>query len=175
MAFQKKHRKKRNFSAIEMFNKSMKTQILSLLTLSACLATPLHAADSKHTAKYIITNSAEYEGKEVSLDVAFLRPVHWKSPNSEISFFRASTKERGGKEGGFILVAIRAADSEKFSRKYGLNESRRDTDTLKGVLRSARARGAKRGNGVWVLDTTGRLQDLLKDGKFELPDEKEDK
>ena len=159
-----------------MFNQLMKTQILSLLTLSACLASPLYAADSKHTAKYILNNSAQYEGKEVSLDVAFLELVHWKSPDPKIGFVRARTKDRiNGSDGGFILVAIPASDAEKFTRKYGLSTSRRDTDTLRGVLNSARVRGAKRGNGVWVLDTTRHLQDLLKNGNFELPADNGDK
>jgi len=105
------------------------------------------------------------------LDVAFLRPVRWKSPNPEIAFFLAVTKDRtNGHAGGSILVSIPAAEVEKFCRKYGLIESKKNTDTLKGVFMSAKVRTGKRGNGIWVLDTTGRLQDLFKTGNFEFPD-----
>lgn len=152
----------------------MKTHLLPLLALSVCLVSPLHAADSKRTAEYILANSADFDGKEVTLDVGFVKPVHWKSPDPTFAFFRAFTMDRmDDKPGGFILVAIPAADAPKFSKKYGMDfDGRKDFDTLRGVLIAAPARGGKRGQ-AWLVDTTGQLPELFKSHKFQLPAEAE--
>lgn len=153
----------------------MKTHLIPLLALSACLAVPLHAADSKRTAEYVLANFADYEGKEVTLDVAFVKPVHWKSPNPEFAFFRAFTMDRlDDKPGGGILVAIPAEDASKFSKKYGMDfEGRKESDTLRGVFLAAPARAGKHPR-VWIVDTTGKIPGLVKGQQFELPADAED-
>ena len=150
------------------------THILTVLILASTAAF-LHAAESRRTAEYILANSAEYEGKEVTLDVEFVQPVQWKSPIAELSFFRAFTIDRReGKAGGKILVAIPAADSGKFAKKYGMNfEGRNHSLMLKGMLLAAPGRGPVRiGHPrVWFIDTTGTATELLKAKKLELEEE----
>ena len=140
-----------------------------LLAVSAPLSL---AGDSKHTAEYIIANSAQYEGKEVVLDVSFVKPVSWKSPIPELAFFHVITVDRRDKRmGGGILVAVKAAESGAFAKKYGMDfDGRRDSDSLKGVLLAAPGRGPdqKARARVWFVDTTGTAADLIKAKKLEL-------
>lgn len=147
------------------------THILTILSL--IVSAPLSlAGDSKHTAEYIIANAAEHEGKEVQLDVSFVKPVKWKSPIPELVFFHVITVDRrDNKMGGGILVAIKAADSGAFAKKYGMDfEDRRDSDSLRGVLLAASGRGPDhKGNArIWLVDTTGTAVDLIKAKKLEL-------
>lgn len=130
------------------------------------------AGDSKHTAEYIIVNSAEYEGKEVVLDVSFVKPVQWKSPISELAFFHVVTVDRrDNKMGGSIIVAVKAADAGSFAKKYGMDfDGRRDSDSLRGVFLVAPGRGpdSKVRGQVWFVDTTGTAVELIKAKKLEL-------
>ncbi len=153
----------------------MKSSLIPLIALSACLVVPLHGADSKRTAEYVLANFADHEGKEVTLDVAFVKPVHWKSPNPEFAFFRAFTMDRlDDKPGGAILVAIPAEDASKFSKKYGMDfEGRKEFNTLRGVFLAAPARKGKHPR-VWIVDTTGKISELLKGQQFELPADAEE-
>jgi len=151
---------------------AMKTyQCLPLVLLTA-LAPLLHAVESKHTAEYVLANSADFEGKEVTLDVAFVKPVEWKSPIPELAFFHAVTLDRRDhKPGGPILVAIPAADSGKFAKKYGMDFNGRNTvpNSLKGVFLATPGRpgmGGKR----WIIDTTGQAVALIKANKLHLPE-----
>jgi hypothetical protein len=150
------------------------TQILIIVFLA--VSTPLSfAADSKHTAEYIIANSSEYEGKEIVLDVSFVKPVQWKSPIPELAFFHVITVDRrDDKLGGGILVAVKAADSGGFAKKYGMDfDGRRDSDSLRGVFLAAPGRGsdAKARGRVWFVDTTGTAAELIKAKKLELIEE----
>jgi hypothetical protein len=157
----------------------MKNRFLTLITLTACLASSLHAAESKRTAAHILANSDKYEGKEVTLDVSFLKPVKWKSPIPEIAFFFAVTIDRTNDiRAGKLLIAIPETETKKFSQKYGLVESKKEKnnpDTLRGVLVPAWAKGANgkgmKSKGIWVIDTSGRLQNLSKTVKLELPED----
>lgn len=149
----------------------MKTASLLNLFLVASFAPLAHAADSKRTAEYIIANSAEYEGKEVTLDVAFVKPVQWKSPVEDLAFFHAGTIDRRDfKRGGHILIAIPAENAASFSRKYGMDfEGRNDSDILRGTLLAG---PGHRGRGrVWFIDTSGRAAELIKAKKIELQDD----
>ncbi len=146
-------------------------QCLPLILLTA-LAPLLPAAESKHTAEYILANSADFEGKEVTLDVAFVRPVEWKSPIPELAFFHAVTYDRRDhRQGGPILVVIPAADSGQFAKKYGMEASGRNTvpNSLKGTLLATPGRPGM-GGRRWIVDTTGLLADLIKKHNLNLPD-----
>lgn len=144
---------------------------IPLIILTA-FAPLVHAAESKHTAEYILANSAAFEGQEVTLDVAFVKPVEWKSPIPELAFFHAMTYDRRDhKPGSPILVVIPAADSGKFAKKYGMDFNGRNTvpNTLKGTF-LATLRPAGNGAKRWIVDTTGQATALIKANKFHLPD-----
>lgn len=147
------------------------TQLLAMLLLAVSAPLSL-AGDSKHTAEYIIANSAEYEGKEVQLDISFVKPVQWKSPIPDLAFFHAITVDRRDKKmGGSILVAVRAADSGAFAKKYGMDfDGRGDNDSLKGLFLTApRRESAEKARGrIWFVDTTGTAAELIKAKKLEL-------
>jgi len=150
------------------------THILTIILLAA--AAPLSiAGDSKRTAEYTIVNSAELEGKEVTLDVAFVKPVQWKSPIPELAFFHALTIDRRDKKpGGHILVAIAASESASFAKKYGMDfEGRNESNTLRGTLLAAPGRedGKALRPRIWFIDTTGTALELIKEKKLELTDE----
>lgn len=125
------------------------------------------AAESKRTVNYILSKPESFEGKEVTLDVAAVKPVKWKSPIPELMFFHALTLDRiDDKPGGTILVAVNKADSEAFIKKYGLNvDGRNDRDTMKGVLITVRK------NNLWIVDHSGKLADILKEKEIDLPKE----
>lgn len=153
----------------------MKTyQYLPLVLLTA-LSPLVHAAESKHTAEYILATPADFEGKEVALDVAFVKPVQWKSPIAELAFFHAMTIDRrDNKPGGHILVVIAAADAGKFAKKYGMDfEGRNSSNSLKGVLLATPGRPAKGGKvgQHWIIDTTGKVADLIKANKLHIEDQ----
>lgn len=146
-------------------------QYLPLVLLTA-FAPLLPAAESKHTAEYILANSADFEGKEVTLDVAFVKPVEWKSPIPTLTFFHVVTLDRRDrKPGGFILVAIPAADSGQFAKKYGMDFNGRNTvtNTLKGTFMATPGRPGM-GGRRWIIDTTGQVAELIKANKVHLPD-----
>lgn len=153
----------------------MKTKHILTMLLLAFSAPISSAADSKHTAEYIIANSVEFENKEVTLDVSFVKPVRWKSPIPELVFFHVITVDRrDDKMGGGILVAVKAEDSAAFSKKYGMDfEDRRDRDSLKGTFLAAPGRDSNqrvRGR-VWFVDTTGTAAELIQAKKLELVDD----
>jgi hypothetical protein len=150
----------------------MKTTHIITMVFLAVSAPLSFAGDSKHTAEYIIANSAEYEGKEVVLDVSFVKPVKWKSPIPELAFFHVVTVDRrDDKIGGSILVAVKAADSGSFAKKYGMDfDGRRDSDSLRGVFLAAPGRGPdlKARARIWFVDTSGTAVELIKAKKLEL-------
>jgi hypothetical protein len=132
----------------------------------------LQAAESKHTAEYILANQADYEGKEVTLDVVCVQPVQWKSPIAELAFFHVFTHDRRDNQpGGHILAVIPAADSAKFAKKYGMDHKARNavTNSLKGVFLTVPGRAGVLGAKRWIIDTTGQAQDLIKANKLRLP------
>lgn len=149
----------------------------TLLSLSvafatvACLTTSTMAAESKHNAEYFLSTPMEFENKDISLDVAFVKPVHWKSPIPELAFFHAITiDKRDKKPGGGILIVIPAEDAGKFVKKYGTDfDGRSDSDSLKGVFVATPARGPK--GRVWFVDTTGQALTLLEKYKAEIMDD----
>ena len=125
------------------------------------------AADSKRTAEYLLSSPQTYENKAVTVDVAAVKPANWKSPFPELAFFHAMTLDRmDHKPGGAILVAVPAADSASFAKKYGTDfEGRFESDPLKGQFLAAGPRK------IWVIDMSGKLAGLLAERKAMWPDE----
>jgi hypothetical protein len=126
-------------------------------------------AESKRVAEFLLSDPNAYEGKEVTLDVSFVQPVRWVSPFPEIAFFQAMTIDRTDKKGGGgILVAVPAEASAKFAKKYGTDfDGRYDKDTLRGVFIAA---GGGRHRKIWMVDTTGKLLELMATRKKDLPE-----
>ncbi len=151
----------------------MKSPLITLTIVLLAATSPLRA-ESKHTAEYFLTTPQEFVNQIVSLDVAFVKPVHWVSPNPDFQFFHAMTIDRTDKKpGGGILVAVKAADASSFARKYGTDfEGRNDTTTLKGIFLAGG--GAKGRMKVYLVDTTGELKALFDAGEFALPAESAD-
>ena len=149
----------------------MKTLHCLPLVLLAAVAPMLHASDSKRTAEYLLTTPADFEGKEVTLDVAFVKPVHWKSPVPELAFFHAMTLDRRDyKPGGEILVVILSEDASHFAQRYGTDfKSRSYSNSLKGTL--VAAPGGRMHAKVWILDTTGKVADMVKQNKLRVEEE----
>ena len=146
----------------------MKTPFL-LSTVAVVLFGTLavsQAADSKRTAEYLLTAPLTYEGKTVTVDVAAVKPTHWKSPFPELAFFQAMTLDRmDHKPGGVILVAVPAADAASFAKKYGTDfEGRYESDQLKGLFLASGPRK------IWLIDVSGQLAQLQAERKTMLPD-----
>lgn len=148
--------------------KTTTTFLVAVLALSAHL---LKAAESERTAEHILTTPSEHEGKEVTLDVAFVKPVHWKSPVEELAFFHAITMDRKDmKPGGGILVAIPAADAASFAKKYGTDyEGRYEKDELTGTLIASPGRGPRK--QIWFVDTSGQAAAMIENKKLNIEDD----
>ena len=153
----------------------MKTLYLITIVLTAAVVPLAGAAESKRTAEYVLATPGDFEGKEVTLDVAFVKPVQWKSAVPELAFFRAMTIDhRDNKPGGHILVAIPASEAGKFSKKYGMDfEGRGDSNTLRGTLLAGPGKGPGKMDHarIWFIDTNGTAVELIKAKKLELIDE----
>ena len=149
----------------------MKTRHLLPLFLLASVASLLQASDSKRTAEYILTTPADFEGKEVTVDVSFVTPVHWKSPVAEMAFFHAMTLDRRDyRPGGEILVAIPSEEAAGFAKKYGTDfKNRTFSNSLKATL--VAAPGGGKHPKVWLLDTSGKITDLVKQSHFAIEED----
>lgn len=149
----------------------MKTLHYLPLILLASMTSLLHAGDSKRTAEYILTTPTDFEGQKVTLDVAFVQPVHWKSRNPELAFFHVITLDRRNhSRGGQILVAIPSAEASKFAKKYGTDfEGRSESNAFSGIL--VAAPGGKMQKRIWLVDSTGKIADLVKRNKLVLEEE----
>ena len=140
-----------------------------MLVLLAAAAPLVQASESKRTADYILTTPTDFEGKEVTLDVSFVKPPHSKSPVPELAFFHVMTMNRiDYRPAGMILVAIASEDAAKFAKKYGTSFQGRDlTHPLTGTLISTPGHGPDQNGRMWLVDTTGKAAGLIKDKKFE--------
>lgn len=149
----------------------MKTPTCLLAVVLGFCTPLLHAAGSERTAEALLITPAEFEGKQVTLDVGFVRPVRWKSPLEEFAFFHAVTMDRNThKPAGEILVAIPAAEAVAFTKKYGTDfEGRYDKDVLTGIFIASPGRSAR--EQFWLVDTTGKLAELIAQKKISLQDD----
>jgi hypothetical protein len=146
--------------------------LTSLSLAIVLISTVVASADSKRTAEFILSDPKAYQDQPVTLDVAMVKPVRWISPLPEIAFFHALTIDRSDKEpGGGILVAVPSGDSAKFAKKYGTDfDGKRSSTTLRGTFIAVGGRDHGH-RGVWVVDTTGKLDSLIKERKATLPDD----
>lgn len=134
----------------------MKFLPLSLVIIITLLPNLVKAGDSRGTANYLLISPAKFEGKEVRLDVAYIQPMNWNNSKSDVQFFHASTYDIYNRDfGGQIMVAVLAADSEKFAKKYGVG-FKSTTNTLRGILRS----NMPGGMSSWIVDTTGKTPEI---------------
>lgn len=143
----------------------------ALTTTAALIAlTSIVHADSKRTAEYYLSDPLNHQNKEVTLDVSFVKPVHWVSPFAGVAFFRAMTTDRTDrKRGGGILVAVPATEAAKFAKKYGTDfDGRTDKTTLRGDFIAG---GGTKNRKMWMLDTTGKLTEIMAAQKKNFPDE----
>jgi hypothetical protein len=128
-----------------------------------CFGTISTHAGHPDTADYYLSFAERYLNTEIDLDVNFVKPVHWVSPDPEIAFFRAATYDKKEKRmGGAILVILPSTAKEKFVKKYELNPERRDSDRMEGVLRTLPARKHPRGK-VYILDYEGLSWETLQE------------
>jgi len=136
--------------------------LLAVATL-VCLAFP--EAAFARTANHILANPDQHHEKTVTVDVAYLRPVRWKSPVPEVAFFHAITYDKRAKSpGGAILLAFPESSRESMIRRYGVvrdgNARVVGTKPLRATLRNM---GEGRRRGIWYLDQTeGSLNEALK-------------
>lgn len=149
----------------------MKPRTILVTTVLGICAPFSPAGASERTAEHILTTPSTYEGQQVDLDVAFVRPVQWKSPVEDLAFFHAMTMDRNDlKAGGAILVAIPSAEAAAFAKKYGTDyEGRYEKDSLTGTLLASPGRG--RHPQIWFVDTSGTAAALIEQKKLELQDD----
>ena len=148
----------------------MKSSRILMLFLIAAASPLVQASESKRTADYFLTTPADFEGKDVTLDVAFVKPMHRKSPAAELAFFHVMTINRiDYKPGGMIVVAIASDDAAKFAKKFGTDfQGRTSSHSLTGTLTAIGGNGPDhQGGKIWIVDTTGKAAALLKDKKLE--------
>jgi len=142
-----------------------------LLVATLAFACAAHAAESKKTADYYLTTPADFAGKSISLDVVFVKPVHFQSPIPDISFFHVVTiDKRERRPGGEILAAVATDQASAFASRYGTNFSDTQSKSLQGTLLSSPTRGPEH-RGIWFVDTTGKLAELISSKKIEFDPE----
>jgi hypothetical protein len=143
----------------------------TLLALLCSFTTTLAFAEPKHTADAILVNAPQSEGKEVSVDVMFVKPVRWKSPDPDFAFFHAETVDRHDKKiGGSILVVVPATEAVKFAKHYGIESNgRNESDKLTGILTTSPSKRVK--TRTWMIDTTeGKFAETVKAKKLTIDD-----
>jgi len=140
----------------------MKTPLFYFLLCMMVLTPVLYGSESNRTANYFLTSPTNFDGKSITVDVAFVRPQSWKSPYPEYAFFVAITHDRlTRKTGGPILVMVDATEAQNFAKKYGTEFKGRNFSTaLQGTFGTCPA-GVRR-NDSWMIDTTGKAGSLTK-------------
>lgn len=127
-----------------------------LLTMSAfavCHTALLAEAKySKYTADYYKGAYDLYEGKEITLKVAFVKPYSYKSDIEDVRFFHAVTNdEQKRMPGGDIAVAVPISAGTDLIKRFGTAPSRDgDSRLLTGILRAD-------GHGLWFVDVNGTI------------------
>ena len=135
--------------------------IRALLILASALAighSPLlaDAKYSKFTADYYKGAYDLYEGKEITLKVAFVKPYSYKSDISDIRFFHAATfDDQKHMRGGDIPVAVPISGGTDLIMRYGTAPSDDNrARLLTGILRPD-------GHGFWFVDVNGTITKTL--------------
>ena len=122
---------------------------IGFVGLSSSFAEGLY---SKYTADFYKGAYDSYEGKTITLKVAFVKPYSYKSDIEDVRFFHAITRDDVKKmNGGEIPVAVPLAGGEDFIRRYGTAPSEKgQVVNLTGVLRAD-------GRGLWFVDVNGTI------------------
>lgn len=116
---------------------------LAAVMLLAGAGVATAGTSGKNTAAFYKANIDKYEGKRVTIDVAFVRAVAMRQEPEDYRLFWAATVDEDERApgGGIIIVADRA-DAEKLLRKYGTNVERDgprrgevELDSMRGTLR----------------------------------------
>lgn len=133
-------------------------KILPLLLASVAVSSTAwaDAKFSKFTADYYKGAYDLYEGQEISLKVAFVKPYSYKSDIPDVRFFHAVTRD-DSKEmaGGDIPVAVPINGGDDLIRRYGTAPADEGkTRLLRGVLRAD-------GHGLWFVDVNGNISKTL--------------
>ncbi|MFZ4778985.1 MAG: hypothetical protein ACOYM3_26765 [Terrimicrobiaceae bacterium] len=137
----------------------MKTRTLLLLASALVIGHSnlfAEAKYSKFTADYYKGAYDLYEGQEITLKVAFVKPYSYKSDISDVRFFHAITRDdQKNMSGGEIPVAVPISSGNELIRRYGTAGSEEEkTRLLRGVLRAD-------GHGLWFVDVNGTLTKTL--------------
>jgi len=100
---------------------------------------------SKYTADFYRGQCATYNDKEVTVKVTHVKSLVMRTDMDGLKFFQAHTfDDRKDIAGGWIIVAVPAADVDSFLRKYGTapdvpsgpgKKQRLDANRLTGTLR----------------------------------------
>lgn len=109
---------------------------------------------SKYTADYYKALYNQYEGKEITVKVAFVKPYSCKSDIEGVQFFHAMTFD--DKEeilGGEIAVAVPIQKVEYLLKKYGTQKDDKPKK-LRGILTSD-------GRRLWFIDVDGEIKDMV--------------
>lgn len=129
-------------------------KLLPIILLSAALSSTAwaDAKFSKFTADYYKGAYDLYEGQEISLKVAFVKPYSYKSDLPDVRFFHAVTRDDGkNMAGGDIPVAVPLNSGDDLIRRYGTAPAEEGkTRLLRGVLRAD-------GHGLWFVDVNGNI------------------
>lgn len=107
---------------------------------------------STYTADYYKGAYDLYEGKSITLKVAFVKPYSYKSDLEDTRFFHAITNdEQKHMDGGEIPIAVPLAGGADLIKRYGTAPSQdRQVRLLTGILRSD-------GHGLWFVDVNGSV------------------
>lgn len=134
----------------------MKILPLILASVTVCSTAWADAKFSKFTADYYKGAYDLYEGQEISLKVAFVKPYSYKSDISDIRFFHAVTRDdTKNMDGGDISIAVPLNGGDDLIRRYGTAPSDGGgTRMLRGVLRAD-------GHGLWFVDVNGNISKTL--------------
>jgi hypothetical protein len=114
----------------------------TLLLIAACLSFTAHAlqASPAKTANFVRSDVAAYEGKQTTLDVAYINRINLELDNHpDIALFTAVTfDEKNKTAGGSILVIADVADVAQLTKKFGTNYERSGgnykTKPMKGTI-----------------------------------------
>ena len=120
---------------------------------SALLA---EAKYSTFTADYYKGAYDVYEGQQITLKVAFVKPYSYKSDIEDVRFFHAITcDEQKHMQGGEIPVAVPLTAGTDLIKHYGTAPSHDgQARLLTGILRSD-------GHGLWFVDVNGSITKKL--------------
>ncbi len=133
------------------------------MLLGAGTISNLLAGPSTSTADYYLSDPEKFAGKTVNLDVAFVKPVTWKSPVKGVNFFHAYTMDKRARQnGGWILIAVLEESAGKVADRFGTAIDAARTHSMRGVFQLT---PNVKGTRLWYLDYEGFSGDILEAAK----------